>query len=70
MTEKDITNDLAEKEKILDWMLDKNIYDIDKVGQIMRVYYKYPDILRDLVNEGGQFEQLSEVDTLERDGDK
>ena len=62
MTEKDISNDLAQKEEILDWMLQNEIYDMDKVGQIMRIYYKYPELLIDVVKDKGKYEHLLHLD--------
>src|SRR5690606_36669744 len=49
MTQNEIENDLHQKENILQWMLDNKILDVDKVGQIMRIYYKYPKLLLDTI---------------------
>jgi len=49
LTIPDIQKDLKEKEKILEWMLKNNIKDVNKVGQIMRIYYKYPQLLLDTI---------------------
>ena len=54
MTVRDIEEDLAQKEMILQWMIDNDIRDIDKVGQIMRIYYKYPKLLLDTVMDKGK----------------
>ena len=54
MTVRDIQNDLKEKEAILQWMIDNDIKDINKVGQIMRIYYKYPKLLMDTVVDSGK----------------
>ena len=40
MTDKDMENDLAEKEKILKWLVKNNINDVEKIGQIMAKYYR------------------------------
>jgi flagellar protein FlaI len=42
MTKDDILKDIAEKEEILQWMLDKNIQSLDGVGEVMDEYYKNP----------------------------
>jgi len=54
MTTNDIEEDLAEKIKVLTWLLENNIKDINKVGQIMRIYYKYPKLLMDTIIDGGK----------------
>lgn len=45
MTLGEIQEDLKSKQNILQWMVDNKIYDIDQVGDIMRIYYKNPDEL-------------------------
>jgi flagellar protein FlaI len=54
MTITDIEEDLTEKVRILKWLLENNIKDINKVGQIMRIYYKYPKLLMDTIIDGGK----------------
>lgn len=49
MTQNEIENDLNQKGEILQWMLDNRITDVDKVGHVMRIYYKYPKLLIDTV---------------------
>ncbi|MBU2561182.1 MAG: type II/IV secretion system ATPase subunit [Nanoarchaeota archaeon] len=49
MTVSEIKKDLKEKQAILQWMLDNSIKDVDKVGQVMRSYYKNPDVVLDAV---------------------
>jgi hypothetical protein len=39
MSPDDIRNDLAEKQQILDWMINSDIYDINSVGDIISQYY-------------------------------
>ncbi len=51
MTEKEINNDLSQKEKVLEWMLKNKVFDVDKVGHIMRIYYKYPQLLLDTISD-------------------
>ncbi|MEE9525912.1 MAG: type II/IV secretion system ATPase subunit, partial [Candidatus Woesearchaeota archaeon] len=45
MTPKEINKDLKEKQMILQWMLKNNIRDVNDVGQVMRIYYKNPNII-------------------------
>ena len=60
MTPKEINNDLEEKKLILNWMLNNNIKGVDKVGTIMRYYYKTPTILLDAVNKNKKASTLLE----------
>jgi flagellar protein FlaI len=39
MTDEEIMKDLDSKKKILEWMVKKNIRDVDQIGQIMAKYY-------------------------------
>ncbi len=45
MTLQEIRNDLKEKERILQWMMDNKVLDIDDVGKIMGAYYTEKDFL-------------------------
>jgi len=54
MTPKEINQDLKEKEMILDWMLKNNIKDVNEVGQIMRIYYKTPNIIIDAAKKNSK----------------
>lgn len=58
MTVRDIEEDLSQKKQVLQWLLDNNIKDVNKVGHIMRIYYKYPKLLLDAINDGGDFGAL------------
>ena len=44
--------------EILDWLQKSKIYDVDKIGHIMRIYYKYPQLLLDTVKDSGAFQDL------------
>lgn len=43
MSRREMAEDLKTKEDILKWMLDKKWDNVDKVGEIMRIFYKEPD---------------------------
>ncbi|MFT4310523.1 MAG: type II/IV secretion system ATPase subunit [Candidatus Woesearchaeota archaeon] len=58
MTQHEVEQDLHEKELILQWMLDNKIMDVDKVGQVMRIYYKYPKLLLDTIKDSGNASSL------------
>jgi archaeal flagellar protein FlaI len=60
MTQNEIEENLAQKGAILQWMLDNKITDVDKVGHVMRIYYKYPQLLIDTVADKGGSEILTE----------
>ena len=46
MTPREITKDIAEKEKILKYLIDTNTDSVDGVGRVMAEYYTDPDNLR------------------------
>ena len=65
MTQREIEDDLAQKSQILQWMLDNKITDVDKVGHVMRIYYKYPQFLIDTVSDKGGVAQVLEPENAE-----
>jgi archaeal flagellar protein FlaI len=66
MTGREIQNDLDQKEQILEWMLDNNVTDVDKVGHIMRIYYKSPKILLDAIRDKAQASDFFDEHTFSR----
>lgn len=50
MSREDINRSLAEKEKILVWMVKNDINDIDRVGEVIAYYYTNKEFLMKLVN--------------------
>ncbi|MEM4389364.1 MAG: type II/IV secretion system ATPase subunit [Candidatus Micrarchaeia archaeon] len=51
MSEKEIEEDLKEKEEILAYMVKNRIYDIDDVGRIVATYYRNRDAVMDVVQK-------------------
>ena len=45
MTQAEIEQDLANKQEILQWLVDFNIDNINQFGQLMMIYYKAPNII-------------------------
>jgi len=58
MTPEEINKDLKEKQMILQWMLKNNIKDVNPVGQIMRIYYKTPDIIINAAKKNAKPESI------------
>ncbi len=52
LTQKEIEDDLAEKELILNWMVEKQADHVDTVGALMRIYYKDKSILLESIKKG------------------
>jgi archaeal flagellar protein FlaI len=50
-TDKDLEEDIKEKIQILDWLVENNINDVDKVGRIMAQYYTSKDNLLKTINK-------------------
>jgi len=51
LSETEVDKDLALREKILKWMLSKNIRDVQNVGKVIREYYLNKDFVVGLVNK-------------------
>ncbi|MEM3075842.1 MAG: type II/IV secretion system ATPase subunit [Candidatus Bilamarchaeaceae archaeon] len=51
MDEREIEEDIEEKTAVLDWMVKKEYYDVDQVGEIVSNYYLNPDEVLDAVNK-------------------
>ncbi|MBI2135627.1 type II/IV secretion system ATPase subunit [Candidatus Woesearchaeota archaeon] len=51
MTPQEINTDLKDKQKILQWMVDSKLTDIDKIGHVMHLYYKNPEILENAIKK-------------------
>jgi hypothetical protein len=58
ITPNEIEADLLNKKAILHWMVDNNYEDIDQIGEIMRVYYKDPNILINGAKENLSFDEV------------
>jgi flagellar protein FlaI len=58
MTQKEIEQDLVDKERVLTWLQENKLFDVDKVGHVMRIYYKYPKILYDIIDDNGKWHDL------------
>ena len=52
MTEKEVRDDLAGKRAVLDWLLRKNIKEVNDVGKIITEYYIDKETVLDLVESG------------------
>jgi len=53
MTDAEIKKDLEEKKRILDWAVEKNIDNLEKVGALMNRYYlDYDDLMKDVKKRG------------------
>ena len=51
MTAKEIERQRADKQKVLEWMREKGLKDMDQVGRVMSVYYKDPSKVMDAVKK-------------------
>ncbi len=55
MTQRELTEDLEEKKKILHWMVDNGINDVHEVGKIVASYYKNKNEIIGLVEKGKKY---------------
>ncbi|MCK4634719.1 MAG: type II/IV secretion system ATPase subunit [Candidatus Aenigmarchaeota archaeon] len=65
MSEKELENDLKEKEKILQWAVDNNIKTVNTVGKIMADYYKDKEYVLELVKKKEKPQNIFEKNLLE-----
>jgi hypothetical protein len=52
LTDSEIKRDLAEKKRIIDWLVENNIDGINEVGAIIASYYDEPEELMKKVRNG------------------
>ena len=63
MNEREITQDLKEKEKVLNWLVSKNINTVDGVGRVIAEYYTKKDRLMEFVDNNKDLPDLAALDT-------
>ncbi len=51
LTRKEISDDIAQKSKILNWMSDNNIVDVNDSGFIVSQYYLNKSKIFDIINQ-------------------
>lgn len=54
----DIKKDLGEKEKILQWLVDKEIKDVESVGKVVSEYYRDKDKVLGVAKSHGEFSDI------------
>jgi flagellar protein FlaI len=59
MSMKEMKEDLLEREKILDWMVKKEVTNVEHVGFVMKTYYEDPAIIVKAVEKNMGFKQLN-----------
>ncbi len=50
MSQKEISKEIEEKTKILNWLIKNNIRDLGNFGKVMNLYYKNKDLLKKAIN--------------------
>jgi len=66
MSEKEINQDLKDKERILQWMVDHNINVVDAVGKVIADYYQDPDSIIDLASKNKKPSEILTPDLLKK----
>ncbi|MEM0359867.1 MAG: ATPase, T2SS/T4P/T4SS family [Candidatus Diapherotrites archaeon] len=56
----EIKKEILEKQKILDWMVDKKIKDVNSVGRVVAEYYNDPDRVIEIVRKNQDFKKIIE----------
>jgi len=65
MLDVEIKNDLKDKERILNWMIEKKINTVNAVGKVVAEYYKDPGNVLKIVEKNGEAEELVPKSLLE-----
>jgi len=58
MTEKEMNDNIMDKKRTLEWMLEHKVMDIGSVGRIIAEYYRDNDVVLELVNKNESPESL------------
>jgi flagellar protein FlaI len=58
MTEKEILKDLEERKKILEWMKEKEIREVNEVGEVMKHYYSEPERVLEIAEKKLDLEKI------------
>ena len=67
MTEKEIFNDIEERKKILEWMVRKKYFELEKVSEVARYYYNmYDELMEKVWNDKELTEEIREEEEIER----
>ena len=56
-TMKEIEQDVAEKARVLEWMVKNKVTDVDDAGFLVGMYYKKKDKVLELINSGERFDK-------------
>ncbi len=58
MTQKEMNSDIAEKSRLINFMIKQNCNDVEKVGRVVAEYYNNRDSLLQIVEKGGSVEDI------------
>ncbi|MCX6802587.1 MAG: ATPase, T2SS/T4P/T4SS family [Candidatus Diapherotrites archaeon] len=60
MNAAEIKREILEKQKVLEWMVDKKVRDVNSVGRVVAEYYNDPDMVVDVVRKNQDFKKITE----------
>ncbi len=61
MTEDEINKELKERTKILDWMKEKNISDLNMIGFVVKLFYNNPDKIKKMATDKTSKEEIQRM---------
>ncbi len=61
MTEEEIGQELQDRAEILDWMIKNKISEINEVGQVMKMFYANPKIIKEAAKKNSKPEKILKV---------
>lgn len=56
----EIDENIENKEKILQWMIDKEVNEVDEVGKVVAEYYSDPERINEIVEDDGERKEILE----------
>ena len=59
-TENEINKEVLQRKKILEWMIKKNVRNVQDVGKVMREYYLNRDVFLKLINKNPDAKKILE----------
>ncbi|MEW6295674.1 MAG: type II/IV secretion system ATPase subunit [Candidatus Diapherotrites archaeon] len=58
MTEQEINSELEDRKRVLEWMLEQKMFELNDVGNVMKLFYSEPETIKKAAFEGRAFSKL------------
>ena len=61
MTEEDINREIKERKRILEWLKEINLNELNDIGYIVKMFYSYPETIKKFAKEKKSFEEVKRI---------